>query len=210
MKSEMIRKILHMICIIGLYLLVSLFRAWWPAVIVTGVFALLLYPVLTLAERHPAYTGFFSERRRGEVKRSMLLVCGMIIVLMTVYWGGLGESGKKIVLVAVLAWGCGDAAAALVGKAFGKNPIPHPFINGRKTYEGTLAMFLVSFIAIVATMQLQHADWLPSLLVAVPVGLVCATVELFSPHGLDTLTVPFAASFAMFVTLRLLAQLGVA
>lgn len=38
----------------------------------------------------------------------------------------------------------GDAAAALVGKVLGRNPIIHPWVDGVKTKEGTIAMYSVS------------------------------------------------------------------
>ncbi|SHI89174.1 diacylglycerol/polyprenol kinase family protein [Lutispora thermophila] len=43
--------------------------------------------------------------------------------------------------------GFGDAAA-LVGKAFGRNSINHPWVEETKTWEGSIAMYLVSAIAI--------------------------------------------------------------
>ena len=64
--------------------------------------------------------------------------------------------------VAVIMWGTGDAAAALIGIPFGKHRgIPHT--DGKKSLEGTAAMFLVS--ALCGTLMLMHhTSFAPELL----------------------------------------------
>jgi len=52
------------------------------------------------------------------------------------------------VLASVLAWGLGDAAAALVGKRFGRHFVRGRLVEGCKSLEGTFAMFVVSFISV--------------------------------------------------------------
>jgi dolichol kinase len=109
-----------------------------------------------------------------------------------------------------MAWGFGDAAAALVGKAFGRYEIVHPRIEGTKTVEGTLAMFIVAELSIFFTLVIYAGQ--PghvSLTVALLVAPVCSVVELFSPRGMDTLTVPLSAAFAILPLMSLFSSLGV-
>lgn len=42
---------------------------------------------------------------------------------------------------AILMWGVGDAATALVGIPFGKHKVNFRPVNGKKSWEGSCAMF---------------------------------------------------------------------
>ena len=113
-------------------------------------------------------------------------------------------------MVAVLAWGYGDASAALVGKLYGRHYLEHRFIEGKKTIEGTLVMFAVSALTIFVTTTIFAGLSLQiCLLVALGVAPVCAIVELFSRSGSDTITVPCSAAFATFMIMSILMLLGV-
>lgn len=210
MRAELFRKGLHVICFMLLLVVLFSFDRWYWAVLAVAVFTVLVYPILSLVEHHPGYSRFFSERKRGEVKRSLLLVAFMIVVLMTVFWGWLGEGWKYTIVVAVLAWGLGDAAAALVGKAYGRRYISHRLIEGRKTLEGTLAMLVVSWAAIFFTTLIStHSPWFFCFVTALLVAPVCALVELFSRRGTDTLTVPLSAALSTYLWVSLSTALEV-
>ena len=89
-------------------------------------------------------------------------------------------------------WGTGDAAAALVGIPFGRHKVNFPPINGRKSWEGTAVMFLVSFLAGYGLLCLwggYQYGMIPAVLFGAAVG---AATELFSPSEWDTVTVPLA------------------
>ena len=127
-----------------------------------------------------------------------------------VFWGLLGTEWKYIAVVAVMAWGFGDAAAALIGKNFGRRRILHPRIEGTKTMEGTQAMFVTAGLAIFFTFLIYAGQpWLVSLAVALLVAPVCAVVELFSNRGMDTLTVPISTGLAVLSLMSLFSFLGV-
>lgn len=209
MPPELMRKMLHMIITLSVFPLLYLFRSWVSAVLAMLFFAGAVYPVLTLAERDARYGALFSQRRPGEVKTSLLLVFGMFAVLTAVFWGGMEEGGKCIIIVSVMAWGFGDAAAALFGKAFGKRVIRHPRVEGKKTLEGTLAMFFVSLLAVFLTaLHLTALPWYLCAAVAFTVAPVCAVVELFSRRGMDTVTVPLAAACCSWAAMSLFALIG--
>ena len=127
----------------------------------------------------------------------------MLAVLIAVCWGHLGE--KYLIVASVFAWGFGDAAAALVGKRFGRRYIQGKLVEGRKTLEGTAAMFAASFLAVLAVLLVYRAvSWYSYVPVAAAVAAVSAVVELYTRDGMDTMTCPLAAALVLIVFIRIL------
>ncbi len=103
----------------------------------------------------------------------------------------------------MFAWGLGDAAAALVGKRFGRHYIEGKLVEGRKSLEGTLAMFAVSFLSVLMVLLLHGSlAWYGCVQTAALTAAACAVVELYTKGGMDTLTCPFAAAFIMIPLVR--------
>lgn len=206
---EVTRKLYHLLITLSIFPLVRFFHAWYMAVLAAFLLALLAYPALALVEKTAVYRRIAVERQGGEFKSSLIIVQGSIALLLTVFWGLLGESWKYIAVTAVMAWGLGDAAAALIGRNFGRRRIPHPRIQGAKTYEGTLAMYVTAGLALFVTLLVESGlSWQVSLATALLVAPVCAVVELFSNRGMDTLTVPISTGIAVLTAVSLLSILG--
>ncbi len=207
---EITRKILHMVMTLSIFPLLKLFSSWYMAALAALMFGLLIYPILVVIERTAFYKQIAVERTGGEFKKSLLIVLLSMIILITVFWGLLGIERQYIAVVAIMGWGFGDAAAALIGKTFGRRPIQHPHIAGRKTVEGTAAMFVVAALAIFFTLLLYAGQpWYISITVALLVAPVCAVVELFSPGAIDTITVPLATAGALLPLMTLISFLGI-
>jgi len=207
---EVTRKLYHLVITLSIFPLVRFFSAWYMAVLAVFLLALLAYPALALIECSSLYRRIAVERESGEFKRSLIIVQGSIALLLIVFWGVLGPQWKYIAVVAVMAWGLGDAMAALVGKTIGRRKIQHPRIAGKKTYEGTLAMFITAGLAVFFTLMLEGGQpWQVSLTVALLVAPVCAIVELFSNRGMDTLTVPISTGLAVLSLMLLISFFGV-
>ncbi|HHT74160.1 MAG TPA: phosphatidate cytidylyltransferase [Firmicutes bacterium] len=188
---EVFRKMLHFILLGSIFVLVYGFDTWWVAALATLAFMVLVYPILAVGERVLNFTKVLIERKPGEIKGSLVVACLTFIALITLCWGGLGQ--KYLVIAAVLGWGTGDAAAALVGKRFGRRYIEGPFVEGRKSLEGTLAMFVVSFIAIIIVLVVHSVlPWYGYVPTAAVTAFVCAVVELYTKNGMDTITCPLA------------------
>lgn len=195
---ELIRKIYHLVMTLSIFPLVTLFSTWHAAVLAIVLFVIIVYPILTWVEHAALYRRIAVERKDGEFKSSLMIVQGSMTLLLLVFWGLLGAEWKYISVVAVMAWGFGDAAAALVGKAIGRRRVRHPRISGTKTYEGTLAMYITAGLAMFFTLLIYASQpWHLSLLVALLVAPVCAIVELFTNRGMDTLTVPISTGLAV-------------
>ena len=202
--DEVFRKLLHMILLCSLAVWTAVFDTWYLAALTAVIFAVAVYPLLALAERWKGYAHLLTERKAGEIKHSLLVVFGMYAAVSCVCWGWLGD--KFLVLGSIFAWGFGDAAAALVGKRYGKHKLYWKKIDGRKSAEGTIAMFIVSFVSVSVVLVLRGGmSWFAILVTALVTAAVSAAAELYTPGGMDTLTCPLAA---MSVLVPLVALLG--
>ena len=205
--NEIFRKLLHFILLGSLLVFVFGFATWYAAVSASLIFAAVVYPILWLCEKFKAYSEITTERKKGELKTSLLLVFGMFALVMAVCWGLLDD--KQLVLASVYAWGFGDAFAALIGKRFGKHKIEWKHINGKKSWEGTIAMFWVSFISVMIILVLRGglgmADYM---IISVMTAFISAAVELYTPNGMDTVTCPLAAMAVLLPLIWLLGGIG--
>ena len=168
------------------------------AALTSLILAEVIYPLLALFEKEAWYPRLFVEKRKGEIKRSMLMLFLMFAALTALCWGLFGE--RVLCAASILMWGTGDAAAALVGIPFGKHKARLPFTDGRKSWEGSGAMFLVSFL--VGSFILIFLQEMPPLGALVRAGtgaFVGAAAELFSPSELDTVTVPSAIALVLLL-----------
>lgn len=208
---EYIRKIHHVGYSMSIFILLDLFSTWYMAVGAAFLLVLVGYPVLLLIEKTAFYQRLFVDRTKGqgELRKQLLYVQLSFAVLIFIFWGLLGTSWHFIAAVAVMAWGFGDAAAALVGKAFGRRKVIHRYIEKAKTLEGTAAMIITASLALFLTLIFYAGQpWLSSLLISLMVAPVCGIVELFSRKGLDTLTVPITTSLVIFPLIYLFMFLG--
>lgn len=204
LSFEVVRKMYHLVMVLSFIPLMELFSSWYVAALAAIGFAVIVYPILALVENSSLFKRIAVEREEGEFKRSMIVSQVTYVLLISVFWGLLGPEWRYVAVVAVMAWGFGDAAAALVGKKYGRNRIIHPRIDGPKTMEGTEAMWITAGLAVFLTLLIYAGQpWLMSLAAALLVAPVCALVELFTQKGLDTLTVPVSASLALLSLLSL-------
>jgi phytol kinase len=97
--------------------------------------------------------------------------------------------------IGILTLGYGDGLAAAIGSKWGKRKL----IYG-KSVEGSLTMFLATFIVTFTLLAFNF-----SLPIALSVGLVLAIfatlIELYTPKGLDNLTVPLLTSLIYYLIL---------
>lgn len=209
MPRELFRKMLHMACVLSVFVLLSITDVWYLAALYALVFGLIVYIAIHWLERYPAIMEMLVQRAKGEIKLSIVLVFGMMAILITVFWGFLGDAWKCIIPASVLAWGLGDAAAALIGKRYGTHPVKLRIANGSKTLEGSLAMCIVALISIVSTLLVcTSLPFMICLLIALVGAIVASFVELISGSYMDTITVPLAVSVALLACLSLAYRLG--
>ncbi|CEO88404.1 diacylglycerol/polyprenol kinase family protein [Syntrophaceticus schinkii] len=200
--SEVFRKILHIILLCSLFVWIYTFQTWWIASLAALIFIAIVFPLLSLAEKLDCYSELLTERRSGEIKHSLILVFSMFAILNSICWGWLGE--RWLVLACICAWGFGDAAAALIGKKYGRHYLEGKLIEGRKSVEGTLAMFTVSLISVLIVLLINgNVAWYTSLTIAVLTAAASSVVELYTRKGMDTVTCPFAAAAVLLPLVHL-------
>ena len=190
--DELFRKILHFI-LLGAYIpLVFAFESWWMAATFAASLMVILFPVLLLAEKIPMFSTFVNERKKGEFKSSMVLAVGMMAFSVTICWGLFED--KYLVLASIYAWGVGDALAALVGKRFGKHKIAWKLADGKKSVEGSFAMFICAFISVLLVLLIRGGVSIPlSLSISIVAAAVCTVTEMCTKNGLDTVVCPISA-----------------
>ena len=96
---------------------------------------------------------------------------------------------KPIIIAAMVILGISDAAAGLIGKAYGKKST---FLYEEKSFLGFAVFLVTAWIILMLTFNFNN--WLSLFLIA----LVLALIELFSWRGLDNFTVPIMACILMY------------
>ena len=194
------RKILHLIAIGMMTVLVVVPTYWWVPEIILGICALGLIALLLAFEPTPLYKKFFIEKEKHEVLISFLVFFAVVAVIIAFFWGYRGEAYKYMAVIAILAWGLGDAAAAIAGHLIGKHKVSGKLIEGTKSIEGSVACFAFAFlISFVLLMTVIRYTWWLSLIESLVIGVFVSLAELFTKRGFDTLTCPLVASIILFL-----------
>lgn len=190
--EEIFRKTLHFILLGSFLVFIFSYPTWQSTTLAAIVFEILVYPILIFFEKFKGYSELTTERKKGELKNSLLLVFTMFAIVVAICWGILGD--KYLALASLYAWGIGDAFAALIGKKFGKHKIKAPRLDGKKSYEGSLSMFVVSFVTVtVILLQRGSLGVIPCIIIALLVAAVATVTELYSKNGNDTIICPLSA-----------------
>ena len=196
LPSFIFRKLMHTAAFAAVTMAI-LAAGSWQAVSLTFVLAAAAaFTLLSFLEGEPWYGRLLVQKTKGEVKRSLTMYFGMAAGLVALCGGVFGRPG--IAAAAIVMWGAGDAAAALVGIPFGRHKVKPA--GGNKSWEGSLAMLAVSFIGGLCMLLLVQRTLLPKALLSSCVCAILGTAtELFSPSEYDTVTVPIAIAAALIL-----------
>jgi len=196
------RKLLHFVAFTSIIPLVLATDIWWISDAVEILFLILVIIGLHFFERFSFYRGLFVEKAKHEVILSFIALFGLMTVLIAVFWGWLGQEHLYIVVGAIMAWGPGDAAAAIVGRLQGKHKLQGKHIEGVKSAEGSIAMATTSFVCLLPVLLTMSAmPWYAAVLVSAVVAPIAALTELFTKGGWDTITVPVVSALLLSVTM---------
>ena len=191
--DELFRKSLHFIMVGAYILFLFAFQTWWLAAVFVGLLAVAFFTLFTLLGRIPGFPEFINERKRGELRVSMSLALLMVVLSICLCWGWLDD--RYLALAGLYAWGVGDGSAALTGKAIGKHKITWKISDGKKSWEGSIAMLLTASLAVFVILMIRGGLPLWACgLTAVTAGTAAAFAELCSKGGIDTVTCPLTAS----------------
>ena len=196
------RKLLHIAAFSGITIMILTSGNWIAAALTSALLALVIYPILLAAEKQPWFDRMFAQKSPGEIRKSMLLLFIMFAGVIAVAWGIFGQ--PQLAAAAILMWGTGDAAAALVGIPFGKHKVRCRLTDGKKSWEGSFSMLLVAFATGLLVLLPAGEASLQGTLLPVCIGAIAGTTaELFSPSEYDTVTVP-AVILAVLLALEML------
>ncbi len=198
--SFVFRKILHMIAFTCITVMLLAAANWQAAALTSVLIAVLVYPLLAVFEHEPWYGRIFVQKTPGEIKRSLLKLFLMFAALITAAWGIMNK--PHAAAAAILMWGQGDAAAALIGIPFGRHKVMFPPVNGKKSWEGTCGNLVVSFLTGMILLYLYcHYPFGRSFAASLTGAAAGAFTELISSSEWDTVTVPAVILAVMLVML---------
>jgi dolichol kinase len=161
--------------------------------------ALAVLPVPWLLETPAGYLGLaliaaavvWAMRRSGklgfldDVERSRVTEYCYVAALAVLAFVSQGD--RRLWLAPVLVLGISDAAAAVIGKRFGRHR--YTVLGATRSLEGSAACALSAFIIVALVTKDLRA--------AALTGLAVAAVEAVTPSGFDNFTVPVTAWLAL-------------
>ncbi|RPI03864.1 MAG: phosphatidate cytidylyltransferase [Calditrichaeota bacterium] len=201
-QSFFTRKLIHMAAGMWVWAIVFIFDHWYIGIIPFATFIVLNYYFYKKRS--------FAKMDEEDATPGTVYFAVSITLLFLLFWRTNGSLIHLIIaLASVMAMTLGDAAAALFGFYYGKRRVRH--FSSSRTLEGTLSMFLFSFIAIFITMTLVLSSSLNQDGVELSLSLrvfsslaaaaAAAIAEAFSPKGSDNLTVPLIVAGALYLLL---------
>lgn len=201
-KDHIFRKLLHFVAFTSIIPLVFSTDIWWIAVAVEVLFLILVIAGLHFFENFSFYKGLFVEKAKHEVLFSFISLFVLMTVLIVIFWGIFGREHLFIAIGAIMAWGPGDAVAAIVGKEYGKHKLQGKYIEGTKSVEGSIGMAITSFVCLLPVLlTMSVLPWYVAVIVSLIIAPIASLTELFTKGGWDTVTVPAVSALLLSVTL---------
>lgn len=198
MPKELFRKLIHFVSFSSVIVMIYAAKEWVAAAIIPIMVIVINYPGLCISSKNPKFTKTMSERRPGELKSSLFQLYWTMAGIIAICWGLFDR--KELAIASILMWGFGDAAAALIGKRFGRHKVLRfKHVDHKKSWEGTAAMSVVAFIfgvgslVIVGNVPLMYC--VPVIAVA---AAMAAITELVTNNGYDTVTVPLVSALSIY------------
>lgn len=183
---ELTRKVVH----IGAGHVILL--AWWFSVPAwTGIAASVLFSgVALLSYRLPLLPGIESVGRKS---LGTFFYAVSIGVLVAWFWP-LSQPQYAAIGILTMTWG--DGLAALIGQRYGEHP--YQIWGEKKSWEGSTAMFLVSYVVCVSILLYVQGPVAETWLVSGAAAAVATVLEAVSKYGIDNLSVPLGAAAVCF------------
>lgn len=208
---EPVRKAQHVAIGLSIFVWLEAFTDWVWAVAAVLLLMVVAYAVLRAVETTRLYARAMTDRGAGggELRRQLLYMHLTLGLLITLSWGAFGPEARYLAAAAMMAWAVGDLAAFLVGRTIGRNGFRSPHIEATKTVEGSLAMAVTAFGAIVLTLHLYGGQsWGTSVLAALAAAPAAAVAEAYGRRGADTLLVPLVTGAILLPVTWLLAGIA--
>jgi phytol kinase len=199
-NATVTRKLVHIGVSHWWFLAMLFFDRWQFAII--GPIAFILINLWSYLFR------LFPAMEHEERTKNLGTVYFPIALLALVLFSWAGPMPTWVGGLGILVMGYGDGFASLFGERFARRSFR--IYRTTKSYLGTLSMFVASFVVVAVFCLLfgseivgtgaQAALWI--VLASLATAAVATAVEVFTPLGIDNLTVPILTSlffFAVFV-----------
>ena len=122
----------------------------------------------------------------------------LLLVVLFTFLVGENKIYSPAAIAGILVLGYGDGLAAIIGKNFVKTRL----ING-KSLEGSLTIFVVSMIVLFVVTTLLAPSLMTVAIWFIPLtALVITFTELFTPYGLDNLSIPLITTLLYFFMMQ--------
>ena len=193
LSDEGTRKLIHIGASNYWFLAMAFFDCAMSAAIVPSMFVLVNF----VAHEKKC---FKSMLRGNDILDLGPVYYAVAMFVLSIWTFGIGK--PEIGGIGILIMGYADGMAALVGKRFGKHPIVNrEAINGKaindKTVEGTLTSALMAALVVVG-FNLTF-DMGLTLVATFSIVSYAVIAELFTPRGIDNLTVPIGCSVLTYL-----------
>lgn len=159
---------------------VLLFQRWQWAVIPPLTFVLVNY----VSYRRQAIAAM--DAVEGETLGTVYFPISFA-VLIPLLW-----NTRVLFVAALMPMTWGDAFASILGQRFGRHR--YTVFGHTKSWEGSLAMFAFSFVAVGAALAGFGESGGPAVAAAVATAVAATLAEAISPWGIDNLLVPLASA----------------
>jgi phytol kinase len=193
-STDFTRKFIHIA--VGMWSIgtVLLFQRWYFAIIPPLTFVVINY----ISYRQETFKAMETGEPGNLGTVYFPISFALVIVL---FWLTRPDRYPGLIVAALMPMTWGDAMAAILGRRFGQ--YKYHFLGSTRTMEGSLTMFLFSWLAtFLALLLFPPLGLLTSLFHALIVALVVTLVEAFSPWHIDNITVPLFSALLLFLLSR--------
>lgn len=189
-SGEVSRKFIHIGVCNWWIIAMMFFNNRYYAAIVPALFVVINYMSYK-------YQVIEAMERDGGKKDLGTVYYAISLLILALFTLGEGDNGY-IGALGILTMGYGDGFAAVIGTFKGTKYTP--IGKNLKSKEGTLTMLVVTFAVITLVLGIcTDISILVVVLYSVGLSLVATLLELFTPHGLDNLTVPLGVSLIYYL-----------
>ena len=194
-SSEICRKLVHIMVSNWIILALLMIESTIFVIIVPACFVVLNF----LSYRKGLFKGI--EREEDNTPGTVWYAVSLLVLCLA----GWSLDMPWIAACGILAMGYGDGLAALVGVKWGRRAFPAPY--HAKTLEGAVIAMLFSGLSV----GIVCAVFAPEIALAAAFcsGVIAMAAELYSPRGLDNLTLPICVFAVVLLLVKFPASVGV-
>lgn len=203
--QDFTRKIVHVGAGMWVFGVLGLFETWYIGIIPFATFIVLNYIFWRMK--------IFEAMDAPDSSPGTVYFALSITLLFLAFWRtGSPDDRGYIAAAGTMAMTWGDSMAAIVGKRWGRRR--YQMGGGKRTWEGSIAMFVAGGLAMFLTLLLVPGSSLApltaplgvttSLITALAAAAVTTGAEAVSPSGTDNISVPLLAGGTVFALVILL------